>query len=119
MFSELKRVGLWDSSLMGFDAPYTIDGVTEIPVFWNNDDAVYFKFLGPGDHMPAGDNEVITQWGNDADAQARFGWAFYAYHSRLDIRAVIESGKAEELFTKNPRRSVCLDYDLRRISQAS
>ena len=76
MFSELKRVGLWDSSLMGFDAPYTIDGVTEIPVFWNNDDAVYFKFLGPGDHMPAGDNEVITQWANDADAQASSGGLF-------------------------------------------
>jgi peptidoglycan/xylan/chitin deacetylase (PgdA/CDA1 family) len=100
MFSELKRVGLWDSSLMGFDAPYTIDGVTEIPVFWNNDDAVYFKFLGPGDHMPAGDNEVITQWANDADAQARSGGLFMlTIHDWISGRSS-RVARLEELFTK-------------------
>ena len=46
MLAEVRRRGLYDSSLMGFDHPYTIDGVTEVPVQWAVDDAIYFKFTG-------------------------------------------------------------------------
>ena len=48
MLAEVKRHGFYDSSLMGFDHPYTIDGVTELPVQWTTDDAIYFKFYGGG-----------------------------------------------------------------------
>ena len=43
--------------------------------------------------MPAGDNEVITQWGNDADAQARSG-GLLCLPFTIGYQAVIESGKA-------------------------
>lgn len=48
MLAELQARGMYDSSLSGFDTPYTIAGVTEIPVQWALDDAIYFKFLGGG-----------------------------------------------------------------------
>ncbi|MFS4581795.1 polysaccharide deacetylase family protein [Phaeobacter sp. C3_T13_0] len=69
MISELARLGLWDSSLMGEDVPYRIGGVTEIPVRWDNDDAIFFKFLGPGDKSPRPDCEVAEQWRQDAHTQ--------------------------------------------------
>ncbi|MDA0184372.1 polysaccharide deacetylase family protein [Solirubrobacter phytolaccae] len=48
---ELTRVTLdalraagfaWDSSLMGDDRPYTVDGLVELPVHWALDDAPHF-----------------------------------------------------------------------------
>ena len=76
MLNELKRNGLWDSSLMGHDVPYSIGGVTEVPVRWDNDDAIFFKFLGAADKSPRPDAEVERQWADDAAAQARDGGLF-------------------------------------------
>ncbi len=45
MLEEVRQRGLYDSSLMGFDHPYTIGGVTEVPVQWMIDDAVFAGML--------------------------------------------------------------------------
>jgi peptidoglycan/xylan/chitin deacetylase (PgdA/CDA1 family) len=88
MLTELKRLGLWDSSLMGDDIPYSIDGVTEVPVRWDNDDAIFFKFLGPGDKSPRPDREVGQQWADDAAAQIAHGRMFMlTVHDWLSGRA--------------------------------
>lgn len=76
MLAELARHGLWDSSLMGDDVPYTIERVTEIPVRWDNDDAIFFKFLNAGDKSPRPDREVVEQWQGDSEAQIRDGGLF-------------------------------------------
>ncbi|MGQ7848349.1 polysaccharide deacetylase family protein [Granulosicoccus sp. 3-233] len=76
MLAELARLGLWDSSLMGEDVPYRIAGVTEVPVRWDNDDAIFFKFLGAGDKTPRPDADVERQWAIEASAQARDGGLF-------------------------------------------
>jgi peptidoglycan/xylan/chitin deacetylase (PgdA/CDA1 family) len=76
MLNELKRNDLWDSSLMGNDVPYNIEDVTEVPVRWDNDDAIFFKFLGASDKSPRPDAEVERQWVTDAAAQARDGGLF-------------------------------------------
>ena len=76
MLKELKRLALWDSSLMGEDVPYSIDGVVELPVRWDNDDAIFFKFLGAEDKSPRPDAEVEQQWAGDAGAQRRDGGLF-------------------------------------------
>ncbi|WP_171132885.1 polysaccharide deacetylase family protein [Ruegeria sp. HKCCA6707] len=76
MLSELRRHGLWDSSLMGHDLPYQIDGVTELPVRWDNDDAIFFKFLGAGDRPPRSEAEICARWTNEARAQIRDGGLF-------------------------------------------
>jgi peptidoglycan/xylan/chitin deacetylase (PgdA/CDA1 family) len=64
MLAEVKRRGLYDSSLMGFDLPYTIDGVTQVPVLWAVDDAIYFKFTGaPTDRWPpAPQGGILDAW---------------------------------------------------------
>ncbi|MCV6585289.1 MAG: polysaccharide deacetylase family protein [Marinibacterium sp.] len=76
MLAELARMDLWDSSLMGDDVPYTIAGVPELPVRWDNDDAIFFKFLGAGDKSPRPDHEVVRQWQDDAQAQIDSGGLF-------------------------------------------
>ena len=64
MLSELKRRGLYDSSLSGFDHPYTIGDVTEVPVQWAIDDAVYFKFVGGGADSwpPSATGPILDSW---------------------------------------------------------
>ncbi len=76
MLAELARHGLWDSSLMGHDVPYRIGDVTEVPVRWDNDDAIFFKFLGAGDRTPHNDAQVGGQWADDAAATSRDGGLF-------------------------------------------
>lgn len=76
MLGELRRLGLWDSSLMGHDLPYTIDGVTEVPVRWDNDDAIFFKFLGAGDRAPRSHLEIGETWKDEARAQIDDGGLF-------------------------------------------
>lgn len=64
MLAEVKRRGLYDSSLMGFDHPYTIDGVTQVPVLWAVDDAIYFRFTGsPTDKgPPSPQGGILDAW---------------------------------------------------------
>jgi peptidoglycan/xylan/chitin deacetylase (PgdA/CDA1 family) len=64
----------YDSSLMGYEHPYTFHGLTELPVSWTADDATYFFYLGRGDDIgppwPAG---LIEQaWREEITAARRF-----------------------------------------------
>ncbi|MFT4181742.1 MAG: polysaccharide deacetylase [Rhizobium sp.] len=79
MLREVKRLGLaYDSSLMGFDHPYEIDGVTEIPVQWALDDAIFFKFEGSGNdrQAPVSGVQVLDDWLSEWRALHRFGGLF-------------------------------------------
>jgi len=71
MLAELDRLNLWDSSLMGDDVPYTVQDITEIPVRWDIDDAIYFKFLGGGEAPPRSHLDVGAQWQSEAVAALR------------------------------------------------
>lgn len=49
----LGELGLFDSSLSGYDHPYEWDGVVELPIQWPLDDAVFFRHIGGGaDYWP-------------------------------------------------------------------
>ena len=79
MLSEIRRVGLaYDSSLSGFDHPYEIDGMVEIPVQWALDDAIFFKFEGGGrDKWPYQSGQAVLQdWLAEWQALHRFGGLF-------------------------------------------
>ena len=75
----LRERGIaYDSSLMGFDHPYSIDGLTEVPVQWLLDDAIYFKFTGGGKdawHF-ASPNAVFDRWVEEFEGQREFGGLF-------------------------------------------
>ncbi len=75
----LRERGItYDSSLMGYDHPYSIDGLSEIPVQWLLDDAIYFKFLGGGKdnwHFASPD-DVFNRWVEEFEGQREFGGLF-------------------------------------------
>lgn len=64
MLDEVRQRGLYDSSLAGFDHPYTLGGVVEVPVQWALDDAIFFKFLGGGADQwpPSSTDAVLAMW---------------------------------------------------------
>ncbi len=61
----LKRYDvLFDSSLTGYDHPYTMDGITEIPISWALDDVPYFRYYGGGSDkwIPVSTTDVTERW---------------------------------------------------------
>lgn len=53
----------YDSSLMGYDHPYSIEGMTEVPVQWLLDDVVFYRYIGgKGQNSPKNPKEVIEIW---------------------------------------------------------
>ncbi|MFD2237943.1 polysaccharide deacetylase family protein [Aureimonas populi] len=79
MLAEVRRLGLsYDSSLSGFDHPYEIEGLTEIPVQWAVDDAIFFKFEGGGrDKWPVQSGRaVLEDWTSEFRTLHRFGGLF-------------------------------------------
>lgn len=69
MLAEISKHGLYDSSLSGFDHPYTIGDVVEVPVQWAIDDAIYFKFLGGGvdSWPPSATQPILDNWLDEWD----------------------------------------------------
>jgi peptidoglycan-N-acetylglucosamine deacetylase len=62
----------YDSSLMGWEHPYTFRGLTELPVSWTADDATYFFYLGSGDDIgPPWPAHLVEQGWRDEIAAAR------------------------------------------------
>jgi len=61
---------------MGEDVPYNTAGITEIPVRWDIDDAIYFKFLGAGDKPPRSHLDIGAQWQSEAQSTLRHGGLF-------------------------------------------
>lgn len=79
MIAALKERGVaWDSSFMGFDHPYEIDGLPEVPVQWLTDDAIYFKFMGGGADKwpPTPVQEVEAAWRSEWQAGRDYGALF-------------------------------------------
>lgn len=74
----LERGLLYDSSLMGYDHPYSVNGLTEVPVQWLLDDAIYFKFSGGGldKWPPVSPQIVLDSWLEEWEALYEFGGLF-------------------------------------------
>ncbi len=75
----LRARGLaYDSSLMGYDHPYSIEGMAEIPVQWLTDDAIYFRFFGSGNDAwhPANPRAVLESWIEEFEGIRQFGGLF-------------------------------------------
>ena len=90
MMAELQARGMYDSSLSGFDNPYTLGGVVEVPVQWAIDDAVYFKFLGGGvDHWPpSASRPVLETWTDEWETlHAEGGLFMLTVHDWISGRA--------------------------------
>jgi len=63
VFPVLRSLGVsYDSSLMGDDRPYEVDGVIEVPVDWSTDDAPYYRYVAGDPRPPATVPEVREGW---------------------------------------------------------
>ena len=79
MIAALKARGIrYDSSLMGYDHPYDIDELPEIPVQWQIDDAIYFRFFGGGADKwpPLAAAQVEESWRDEFEAGRAYGQLF-------------------------------------------
>lgn len=79
MLAALEDRGLrYDSSLMGYDHPYQIGGLVQVPVQWQIDDAIYFKFQGGGaDRWPPEPARAVEAgWRDEFQAGRAFGQLF-------------------------------------------
>ena len=90
MLGVLAARGFYDSSLSGFDHPYTIGNVVEIPVQWAIDDAVYFKFVGGGADSwpPSATGPILESWIDEWDMlHADGGLMMLTVHDWISGRA--------------------------------
>lgn len=77
MHALLGRHGLYDSSLAGHDHPYTLDGVTELPISWSREDTTRFKITGlDARWAPTSPVVVLEEWLFDWEACAQAGGLF-------------------------------------------
>ncbi|HWD03721.1 MAG TPA: polysaccharide deacetylase family protein [Amycolatopsis sp.] len=74
VFPVLRELGVsYDSSLMGDDRPYLVDGLVEIPVDWATDDAPYYRYVGGDPRPPATTPEVCSGWAAEIAAAKKLG----------------------------------------------
>jgi hypothetical protein len=113
---------LYDSSLMGYDHPYTIEGVTELPVTWTADDATYFFYLGPGDVIapPWPVTQVERAWREEIAAAKRFGgyvcltvhpWMSGRGHRVLALERLLSEAKADTSIWMAPCRDIAAYHE--------
>ena len=79
LFDLLKEFELqYDSSLMGFDHPYEVNGIVELPVQWLLDDAIFFRYTaGPRDKgAPTNPDQVLANWIQEFDGIRKYGGLF-------------------------------------------
>lgn len=63
----------YDSSLMGSDVPYVIDGLVEVPVEWSLDDAVFYRFTPGTTRPPVPSHQLLAGWVEEIEAAKRYG----------------------------------------------
>ena len=72
--TEIKRFGFsFDSSLMGFEEAHFIDGLIEIPVSWELDDAPYWQCSNRSYKQPNDPQKTIESWKHHISSLHRYG----------------------------------------------
>lgn len=67
----------YDSSLMGYDHPYWVGDLVEVPVRWSLDDAPYYRYVGRGDmRPPANPLDVTEGWRLELEGSREYGDLF-------------------------------------------
>jgi peptidoglycan/xylan/chitin deacetylase (PgdA/CDA1 family) len=79
-FDVLKKHKItYDSSLMGYEHPYWMDGLPEIPVQWILDDAIFYRYTGSGGvstNPPSNPKQVIDIWKQEFEGIKHYGGLF-------------------------------------------
>ncbi|MFC3340476.1 polysaccharide deacetylase family protein [Paracandidimonas soli] len=76
LLTLFKELGIsYDSSLMGFDHPYDVNGLVEIPTQWMTDDALYFRYTNSARDKthPANPVAVLESWIEEFEGARKYG----------------------------------------------
>jgi peptidoglycan/xylan/chitin deacetylase (PgdA/CDA1 family) len=76
LLSLFKELGIkYDSSLMGFDHPYDVNGLVEVPTQWMTDDALYFRYTNSARDKthPANPVAVLESWIEEFEGARKYG----------------------------------------------
>ncbi len=69
----LVKAGVaYDSSLMGRDVPYWVEGMVEVPVHWGLDDAVFLRYTAGSSRFPISAEDLVGRWRGEIAAAKRF-----------------------------------------------
>ncbi len=69
----LERFGVsYDSSLMGFDQPYWISKMVELPVQWPLDDAIFYRYVPGSMWPPVRAEDVVGSWRLELEGAKRY-----------------------------------------------
>lgn len=72
-WQALKAVPVtYDSSLMGSDLPYLVDGLLEVPVDWAVDDAVFYRYVPGSNRPPVAPQALTDAWALEIEAAKRY-----------------------------------------------
>lgn len=77
--SAMERRGIsYDSSLMGFDHPYHVGNLVQVPVQWMVDDALYFRYTNSARDKthPANPGAVLESWIEEFEGMREYGGLF-------------------------------------------
>ncbi len=78
----------YDSSLMGYDHPYWMSNLVEVPVQWPLDDAIFYRYVPGSNWPPVTPSEVVAGWKLELDGAKRYGSLFMlTMHPWLSGRA--------------------------------
>lgn len=70
----LEEFGVaYDSSLMGFDQPYWMSNLIEVPVQWPLDDAIYYRYVPGSNWPPVTPRELTAGWKLELEGAKRYG----------------------------------------------
>jgi peptidoglycan/xylan/chitin deacetylase (PgdA/CDA1 family) len=70
----LASLGLeWDSSLMGDDRPYQVGDLTEVPVDWATDDAIFYRYTHGVTRPPVPPASLCAAWDAEISSAVRRG----------------------------------------------
>jgi peptidoglycan-N-acetylglucosamine deacetylase len=73
-WAALRAFGMaYDSSLMGYEHPYWIGDLVEVPVSWALDDAIFYRYTPGTVRPPVAPAELMAGWADELEAAKRFG----------------------------------------------
>lgn len=89
-WAALLSIGVsYDSSLMGSDVPYVVDGLVEVPVEWSLDDAVFYRYTSGTVRPPTAADALLDAWTAEIEAARHYGTlAVFTMHPWISGRAV-------------------------------
>jgi peptidoglycan-N-acetylglucosamine deacetylase len=73
-WDAIEQAGVaYDSSLMGYEHPYRMGKLIEVPVSWTLDDAIFYRYTPGTVRPPVAPATLMASWEQEIEAAKRYG----------------------------------------------